>query len=304
MSTQYPSETKQTDMTYLSVWWLAIRPKTLSISVTPVILGSALAWYDYQYISLITLCTILISALCIQIGTNLYNDAADFEKGADTHERLGPRRAAQQGWLNAQQIKTGALVSFAIAFFAGIYLAILGGLPIIILGLISILCGYAYTAGPKPIAYSPFGELFVLIFFGFAAVGGSYYLQTQSLNILVLIYASTIGSMAAAILLINNYRDLEGDRKVQKLTLVHYTNRPMARLIFSIMLLYPYIILLLFIPELSWQALLPILSLPVAIKLIHSLYLIPISSQLNQLLAKTAQLQVFYTLMLSLALLI
>lgn len=256
-------------MSTLSIWWLALRPKTLSISVTPVLLGSALAWQEQSVFSLLTFFVILLSALCIQIGTNLYNDAADFERGADTEKRLGPKRAAQQGWLNSRQIKVGALISFSLAFAAGIYLAWLGGLAIIILGLVSILCGYAYTAGPKPIAYSPLGEIFVLLFFGFAAVGGTYYLQTQTLNISVIIMASSIGCLAAAILLVNNYRDLDGDRKASKLTLVHYTERPMARILYSIMIIYPYVLLFVLVADYSWLILLPLLSLPMAIKLLQ-----------------------------------
>jgi 1,4-dihydroxy-2-naphthoate octaprenyltransferase len=296
------SSSRPHDLSFFSIWWLAIRPKTLSISVTPVLLGSALAWQQQHLFSWLIFTVILVSALCIQIGTNLYNDAADFEKGADTDERLGPKRAAQQGWLNARQIKTGALLSFVIAFTAGIYLAWLGGMAIVVLGLISILCGYAYTAGPRPIAYSPLGELFVLIFFGFAAVGGTFYLQTQTLNSTVLVYASTIGSMAAAILLINNYRDLDGDEKAQKFTLVHYTGRPAARIIFILMLLYPYGLLLAFFSDFSWSILIPFITMPLAIKLIYSLYHLPISSRLNCILAQTAQLQLLYTGLLSLVL--
>ena len=291
-------------MNRFSIWWLAIRPKTLSISVTPVFLGSALSWQEHGVFSLLTFAMILISALGIQIGTNLYNDAADFEKGADTEERLGPRRATQQGWLNAQQIKLGAFISFSFAFFAGIYLAWLGGIAIIILGLLSILCGYAYTAGPKPIAYSPFGELFVMIFFGFAAVGGTYYLQSQSINLSVIIISSSIGCQAAAILLVNNYRDLDGDQKVNKLTLVHYIGRPIARKVFTAMIIYPYLLLFILAPEYSWALLLPLLSLPLAIRLIQTFLALKITPELNQVLAKTAQLQLIYTLLLSLGLLL
>ena len=286
-------------MNYLSIWWLAIRPKTLSISVTPVLLGSALAWQTHGVFTFLTFFLILISALCIQIGTNLYNDAADFEKGADTDERLGPQRATQQGWLTAQQIKFGAFVSFLIAFTAGIYLVWLGGTAIVILGLISILCGYAYTAGPKPIAYSPLGELFVMLFFGFAAVGGTYYLQTQTMNLSVIIIASTIGCLAAAILLVNNYRDLDGDRKVNKLTLIHYIGRSNARKVYVAMIAYPYLLLLILLPDYSWALLLPLLSLPLAIKLVRYFLQLKISAELNQVLAQTAQLQLIYTLLLS-----
>ncbi|MDX2507127.1 MAG: 1,4-dihydroxy-2-naphthoate polyprenyltransferase [Gammaproteobacteria bacterium] len=288
----------------LSIWWLAIRPKTLSISITPVLLGSALAWHNSGVFSFITFLVILLSALCIQIGTNLYNDAVDFEKGADTAERLGPRRATQQGWLNARQIKSGAFISFVIAFTAGIYLAWIGGMSIVILGLIAILCGYGYSAGPRPIAYSPLGEVFVVIFFGFAAVGGTYFLQCQAINPFVLILASTIGSMAAAILLVNNYRDLDGDQKVNKLTLVHYTGRPAARNIYIAMLVYPYLLLFALLPVYSWTILFPLLSLPLVILLIKLFLQLAISSELNQVLARTAQLQLVYTLLLCLGLLL
>ena len=294
-------------MSLLSIWWLAIRPKTLSISITPVLLGSALAWHDQSSFSFLTFFLILIASLCIQIGTNLYNDAADFEKGADTAERLGPRRAAQQGWLDARQIKQGAFISFVIAFVAGIYLAWLGGIVIIILGLVSILCGYAYTAGPRPIAYSPLGEIFVLIFFGFAAVGGTYFLLSQTIEPMlftfVLVLASSIGSMASAILLVNNYRDLDSDEKVNKLTLVHYTGRLAARVIYTAMIIYPYLLLLALVPVYSWFILTPLLSVPWAIKLIKLFLHLEISSELNRVLARTAQLQLIYTLLLSAGLL-
>jgi 1,4-dihydroxy-2-naphthoate octaprenyltransferase len=291
-------------LNYVSKWWLAIRPKTLSISLAPLLLGSSLAWHDTHAFSFITFIITLFSILGIQIGTNLYNDAADFIKGADTDQRLGPKRAAQQGWLNTRQIKIGAFISFFISFITGIYLVYLGGLVIVILGLTSILCGYAYTAGPKPIAYSPMGEIFVVVFFGLVAVGGSYYLQSGAINPVVLIWASCLGSIAAAILLINNYRDLDNDRKVNKLTLVHYLGRKNARIVFSLMLIYAYLILFILLPNYSLIILLPLLSFPLAIKLIKQLYITEVSPKLNELLAQTAQLQLSYTLLLSIALIL
>jgi len=286
---------------YFKIWWLAIRPKTLSISVTPVLLGTALAWSVQAEISWLTFAIILFSVLSIQIGTNLYNDAADHEKGADTAERLGPERATQQGWLSAKQIKKAALVSFTCAFISGIYLAWLGGLPIIILGLISIVCGYAYTGGPKPIAYSPLGEVFVLLFFGLAAVGGTYYLYTFTLTPLVMLFATTIGSTAAAILLVNNYRDLDQDRKASKLTLVHYIGRHKATKLYHFLILYPYLILLIIIfltSSYSIFLLCPLLSLPLALRAMKLMDQLPISDRLNLLLQKTALLQLVYTLLL------
>jgi 1,4-dihydroxy-2-naphthoate octaprenyltransferase len=287
------------------IWWLAIRPRTLSISVAPVLLGTALAWSDHTEVSWLTFAVILFSVLTIQIGTNLYNDAADHEKGADTSERLGPRRATQQGWLSAEQIKKGALVSFVCAFISGIYLAWLGGLAIIILGLISIACGYAYTGGPKPIAYSPLGEVFVMAFFGLAAVGGTYYLYTLTLTPMVMLFATTIGSMAAAILLVNNYRDLDQDRKANKLTLVHYIGRYNTQKLYNFLILYPYLLLFLIIffsSNTTFLLLTPLFSLPLAFRAIALIDHLPISDKLNLLLKETALLQLIYTLLLCLGL--
>lgn len=291
-------------MNTLKIWLLAIRPKTLSISVSPVLLGSCLAWQsEHVFNSLIFLLT-LISALAIQVGTNLYNDAKDFEKGADTEHRLGPKRAAQQEWLTVSRIKNGAIFSFILAFSCGIYLAYSGGWPIIVLGLLSIICGFAYTGGPKPIAYSPFGELFVLLFFGFAAVSGTFYLQTHSINLPVIIVSSSLGIMAAAILLVNNYRDLEGDEKANKLTLVHYAGRPVTRNLFVGFIAYPYFLSFLLISMFSWKILLTLLSLPFAIYLVKLFLHLEISSKLNQVLARTAQLQLVYSLLFCMGLLL
>ena len=290
-----------------NIWWHSIRPKTLSISITPVMTGNALAWHDQLHISWTTLLITLLAALCIQIGTNLYNDAADFERGADNEHRLGPTRATQHGLLSPHTIKLAALISFSSAFILGIYLAWIGGWPIIILGLSSIACGYAYTAGPKPIAYSATGELFVILFFGIFAVAGSYYLQTNHISLISLLIGSAIGSMAAAILLINNYRDLDSDRLANKLTLVHYIGRHSARYFYSALLVYPYVLSILLavsIQNAITGTLLCLLSIPVTFQLIKLLFILPVSEQLNRLLARTAQLQLLFSVLFSIGLLL
>ena len=142
------------------------------------------------------------AAAAIQIGTNLHNDAKDYERGTDTEERLGPARATAQGWFTAAQVKRAAHLAFGGAFLLGLYLIWHGGWPILAVGLLSLLAGYAYTGGPKPIAYSASGELFVLLFFGLVAVLGSYYLQTLCLSLPALAGASAIGLLAAAVLLV------------------------------------------------------------------------------------------------------
>ncbi len=227
----------------LSRWIAAARPKTLPLTVTPVIAGVALAFAETGQLAGVTALITLIAAMAIQIGTNLHNDAADFERGADTAERIGPPRATAQGWFTARQVRAAAHLMFGLAFLLGLFLLLRGGWPILLLGLASIAAGYAYTSGPRPIAYSPFGELFVLLFFGLGAVGGSYYLQTLAFAWPPLLAGLALGLPAAAVLLINNYRDLETDRAAGRRTLCHYLGRPRARVLYLLMLLVPVAIL-------------------------------------------------------------
>ncbi len=277
----------------LTVWWLAIRPKTLSLAITPVLVGSCLALEGPQGLDTGIATAALIAALLIQIGTNLYNDAADHERGADGQDRLGPARATAQGWLSSSQIKRGASLAFASAFLLGIYLASVGGWPIIILGLLSIAAGYAYTGGPLPIAYSPSGELFVFLFFGLAAVGGSHYLQTHALTTNALGAGAALGALAAAVLLLNNYRDLDSDRRAGKLTLCHHLKRTGSRRLYALLVLAVFLFPL-FDTD-SWPVL---IALPLALWLIRRLYTMRPGPELNSLLAATAQLQLMYGLLL------
>lgn len=284
-------------------WLLAIRPKTLGISVVPVLVGSALAWAELGRLLWLPALAALVSAILIQIGTNLYNDVADFERGADTPDRLGPERATAQGWFSARQVKRAALVSFAGAFIFGIYLAWVGGWPIILIGLLSLLAGYAYTGGPRPISYSASGELFVFVFFGLLAVSGSYYLQTRVLSLDTLFSAAAVGLLAAAVLLVNNYRDLETDERAAKLTLVHYLGRERARQLYILLLILPFALPILFNHRFngSW---LVVLCLPFALWLLHRFSREPLGRGFNAILANTAKLQLLYGGLLSLGLLL
>ncbi len=193
-------------------WVLAARPKTLPLTMSPVIAGVSLAIAETGTFAPFTALCTLLAAMAIQIGANLYNDASDFERGTDGLDRLGPRRATAQGWFSARQVKTAAHLMFALAFVLGIFLLVRGGWPILTIGLASLAAGYAYTGGPKPIAYGPFGEIYVLLFFGIAAVGGSHYLQTLSFGWPAFWTGVALGLPAAAVLVVNNYRDLETDR--------------------------------------------------------------------------------------------
>jgi len=163
----------------LGVWWAAIRPRTLGMALAPVALGTALAIADGVELAWAVLFATAACALLIQIGTNLYNDAIDFERGTDRPERLGPLRVTLAGWASAAEVKRGALLCLLLALLLGAWLCVVGGGLILAIGLASLVAGWAYSGGPRPISHSPFGELFVLLFFGVFAVLGSHSLQSR-----------------------------------------------------------------------------------------------------------------------------
>jgi len=283
----------------ITAWWLAIRPKTLPLAATPVLAGNSLAWAEGGALSWPTAAVTLAAAVLIQIGTNLHNDAADFERGADGPQRLGPPRAAAQGWISARRIKQAAAGAFALAFLGGIYLAWVGGWPIVLLGLASLAAAYAYTGGPRPIAYSALGEVFVFLFFGLGAVAGSHYLQTGQFSLTALAVGAALGLPAAAVLLVNNYRDLDHDRAAGKLTLCHYLGRERSRPLYALLLFAP-VLLVLVLPA-AWPIL---LALPLAVVLTRRFVREPPGSGLNRVLAATAGYQLAFGLVLSAALLV
>lgn len=282
----------------LARWLLAARPKTLPMALAPVLAGLGLALAETgAFAPLVALAT-LLAATAIQIGTNLYNDAADFERGTDTGERLGPPRATAQGWFSAERVKGAAHLAFALAFVLGMGLLLRGGWPILFIGLASLAGGYAYTGGPRPIAYGPFGEVFVLLFFGLAAVGGTHYLQTLVLSGNALLAGFALGLPAAAVLLINNYRDLDTDRRAGRRTLCHYLGRARARWLYAALLFAPPLLLAFApLPGASWPLL---LALPLAWVLTRRLDQLSerIGPALNGLLAQTALYQSALTLLL------
>jgi 1,4-dihydroxy-2-naphthoate octaprenyltransferase len=283
-----------------TAWFLACRPKTLTVSLSPVVVGSAVAWHDSGALLWLPLLAAALGAALIQIGTNLFNDVGDFLRGTDTPGRLGPKRAAAEGWLSVRAIRGGAWLAFALAFLCGIYLVWHGGWPIVAIGLASLAAGWAYTGGPKPIAYGPLGEVFVFLFFGLVAVGGSYYLQTLDLTPGALLAAALVGLHAAAVITVNNYRDHDGDAANGKNTLAVRLGRPATRHLYAAQMLAPYLLLPL-LADLGWPALLPLLSLPLALRLISRFYREAPGPVFNNILAATAGLQLVFALLLTLS---
>jgi 1,4-dihydroxy-2-naphthoate octaprenyltransferase len=221
-------------------WLLAARPKTLSAAVVPVLMGSALAADEPAAISWWVFACALAGALLIQIATNFINDALDFKKGADTSERLGPIRVTAAGLISAERVLRAAWMCLLLAALCGIPLLVRGGWPLLVIGLASIAAAYAYTGGPYPLAYHGMGELFVVVFFGFVAVGGTFYAHSLQLTQSALLAGFAAGSLATVLLVINNLRDIEGDRRSNKRTLAVRFGENFARVEVVVFTLAPF----------------------------------------------------------------
>jgi len=247
-------------------WLLAARPKTLSASIVPVLVGTALAPHPPHWG--IFACA-LFGALFIQIGTNLVNDAIDFRKGADTHERLGPVRVTQAGLLSAERVLLAAYVCFGLAALCGIPLILRGGWPLLAIGVASIAAAYTYTGGPYPLAYNGLGELFVMIFFGMVAVCGSYYVQTLKIDRAAGVAGIAAGSLATVLLVINNLRDVPTDTRSHKRTMAVRFGERFARGEVVFFALVPFVAVA-FIAVLRGNnsLLLPLVALPLALAVI------------------------------------
>lgn len=253
----------------MNPWLLAARPKTLAAGAVPVLVGTALAYNIASEIHWIAFGCALLGALLIQIGTNLVNDALDFHLGADTTERLGPLRVTQAGLLRSGAVLRGAIVCFVLAALCGIPLIIRGGWPIVVIGVCSIAAAYAYTGGPYPLAYNGLGEIFVMVFFGFVAAGGSFYVQLLTIDAASLLAGLACGSLAVAILSVNNLRDVFSDRASNKKTLAVRFGERFARGEIAVTALLPFGALALVAVLRDWHLLGGFIALPLAVVLIR-----------------------------------
>ena len=282
------------------IWVSAARPRTLPAAVAPVLVGSGLAWRDGHFDGRAAgLC--LGFALLVQIGTNFANDYYDFNKGADTASRLGPRRAVAAGLVSPSAMRWAMGGAFAAAFGCGLGLIAWGGPWLLVIGLASILCGFAYTGGPWPLGYHGLGDVFVFFFFGPVAVGATYFVQAGTLSADALLAAVPVGLLTANILVVNNYRDAETDAAAGKRTLVVRFGRRFARGQFNASLLLALAVgpVMLALRERSAWRLLPLVLVPLAWNHARRLRVRAEPAEQIKLLGDTARLLALYAMLLT-----
>jgi len=288
----------------MNPWILAARPRTLGAAVVPVLAGAALAFGAGSFDPLATL-LIVICAVLIQIATNYFNDAIDHAKGADTAERLGPTRVTSSGLLAPRTVMRGGGVCLALAVALSIPLVLHGGWPILLIGIFSLFFAYAYTGGPFPLAYLGLGEIFVVLFFGVFAVAGTFFLNTLEFSWGTVLAGLQIGLHSSVLLAVNNLRDLETDRAVNKRTLAARFGLTFARWENAVLVMAPLVLGLAWLPlGYLWAFLLPIATLPLAWWLARACLDAQPDPNVNQLLAQAAALHASFGLLLALAFLL
>lgn len=278
---------------------LAFRPKTLTAALVPCVAGTALAcqyggcrWPLFVYA--------LLAAFFIQIGTNLVNDAVDFKKGADTEKRIGPQRITQAGILSHGQVMMLGTLFFVLALLCGIPLVMAGGWVIVGIGIVSILMGYAYTAGPFPLAYLGLGDVFVILFFGLIAVTGLFYLHTGMWGPDALVLGLQIGLHATVLIAINNLRDAVGDREVNKKTLPVRFGTKFAKAEIATLALTPFVLSFYWLWTFPLAAYLPVVTLPLAFKVVRNVFQNKPGPLYNKFLGQSAGLHLLFGLLTSL----
>lgn len=278
-------------------WILASRPKTLPAAVSGVMMGSALAWRDGAFDLLPALAALLVAVL-LQIGSNLANDVYDYERGADAKRQHGPLRVTQSGLLSPRQVKAGMGMVFGLAALLGLYLAFKAGWVVILIGLAAIISAVAYTGGPFPLGYYGLGDLFVFIFFGLAAVAGTYFVQVETVTPLAWWMSVPIGFLVTNILVVNNLRDISTDREAGKRTLAVRLGERGTRIQYVVLMAASYgvLLILVFGGALPWTAALAALSLPLAWR-VTRIVLTQSGAALNAALAGSGQIALAYSVL-------
>ncbi|MDA3938910.1 MAG: 1,4-dihydroxy-2-naphthoate polyprenyltransferase [Spirochaetia bacterium] len=286
-------------------WVTAARPKTLPAALGPILPGAALAWSEDSF-KLLPVIAALAAALLLQIAVNIANDYFDFIHGIDTPDRVGPTRAAAGGLLSLKSMRIGMALITLVILTIGVYLIYIAGLPILIIGLASVISVYLYSAGPFPLSSNALGDLFVFTFFGPAAVCGTYYVQTLNLNIEIILYSISIGLLITAILVVNNYRDIKTDTAGGKKTLAVVMGEKLTRVEYYLLVVVAYLIppTLVFLTDTSPWVLLSLVSAPLWVPLFQDMYGRTSGKALNKTLAGTAKAGLLFSVLLSFGILL
>ena len=292
---------------FLKSVFIAIRVKTLSASITPVLVGSAIAFNSSQFNLRIFFLT-MFSAIFIQIGTNFANDVYDFINGADNNERIGPTRAVQANLISVDVMKYLTIIAFSLSIISGLPLVIKGGYPILLIGILSIISGYAYTGGPYPLGYNGWGDIFVFIFFGPIAVCGTFFLQLGYVSIESIISGIVMGCLSVTLLCINNIRDVDTDSNVGKRTIAVRFGVMFVKYLFISLFLICYLLLGYLSFNLNYintnvYFLLLIITLPLCLKLNFDVFKLKLHA-LNRLLSNVSVFIIIFSLLFILSILI
>jgi len=281
------------------IWLMAARPRTLPAAVAPVLVGTSLA-IRYGTFHPLAFIAALIGAMAIQIGTNLSNDYSDARRGADTDERIGPVRVTAGGLVPPRQVLIATYLTFAAAVLCGIYLIAIAGWALLAVGAASILAGVLYTGGPRPYGYAGLGEVFVFLFFGIVAVSGSYFVQRRALPWQAFVLAVPVGLLIAAILVVNNVRDIDTDRRAGKRTLAVRLGRGRTRVLFAVIVAAAFVTSWVpwFAGSLSAWLLLTLAAAPLALGVVQTVRTHNDGPSLNAALARTAKLALAFCLLL------
>lgn len=306
------------DLTRRQAWLMAARPQTLPAGTAPVVVGVALAVADGVFAPLPAVAA-LVGALLIQVGTNFANDYYDAIKGADTDDREGFTRVTAGGLIEPRRVKHAMVATYGLALVVGLYLVLLGGIPILVVGLSGIAAGILYTGGPYPYGYYGLGDLFVFVYFGLAAVAGTYYVQavavlsvepfpltvpSGTVTASALLAGVAAGALSTAILVVNNVRDRETDREAGKRTLAVILGYRWSRVEFVGLLAVAYAVPVVFWLGLGYSplVLLVLLTAPLAVRLVQVIRTRTDGEALNPALERTGQLLALYALLFALGL--
>lgn len=279
-----------------NAWLVALRPKTLWIAVVPVFVGTSLAVAETGQVNPFIAFLALVASILLQILSNLQNDVGYTKRGAETASRIGLPRATARGWLTVAAVHRALVLVVIATVLVGLPIVAHGGWPVLLMGVTSIIAAWAYMGGPRPIAYTPFGEVTVFVFFGLIAAVGSYYIQTGDLSPSAWLAGCAIGGIAAAALAVNNIRDIVHDAEVGRRTLAVVLGKPAAERAYQAALLVPYLlaVALALTDERLIGLLAVLVTLPAALGLARQLPRTAPGLPYNEMLFRTFKLELVF----------